>query len=73
MEQPLAQSEVEWLRCLTISQKLTPVLPENVRLKLESERLLEARSGKMVVTERGAVLLRQRTWHEHVVAAYVSQ
>ncbi len=72
MQQQLTQSEVEWLRCLTISLKLTPVLPETVRLKLEDARLLEARSGKTVITESGAALLRQRTVQDPLVLAYVS-
>jgi hypothetical protein len=61
MSQELTQSELEWLRCLTISLKLVPVLPEQVRLKLEGARLLEAASGKAMITESGAALLRQRT------------
>jgi hypothetical protein len=60
MLQQLTQSEVEWLRCLTISRKLTPILPENVLRKLASARLVEAKSGKAVITESGAALLRQR-------------
>jgi hypothetical protein len=60
MRQHLTQSDVEWLRCLTIGRKLTPILPENVRPKLANARLLDARSGKTVITESGAALLRQR-------------
>ena len=56
MEQ-LSQSEVEWLRCLTISRKLTPVLPDDVRSKFEHARLVEANSGNAVITERGSALL----------------
>ena len=59
MEQ-LTQSEVEWLRCLTISRKFDPVLPDGVRRKFERARLVEANSGKSVITERGSALLRQR-------------
>jgi hypothetical protein len=58
MEQ-LTQSEVEWLRCLTISRKLTPVLPDGVRSKFEHARLVEAKSGNTVITESGSALLRQ--------------
>jgi hypothetical protein len=57
--QQLTQAEVEWLRCLTISRKLTPVLPDEVHRKLADARLLEAKAGKTVITERGAALLRQ--------------
>ena len=60
MPQQLTQSEVEWLRCLTISRKLTPILPENIRRKLEDARLVEEYSGKTVLAEAGIVLLRQR-------------
>jgi hypothetical protein len=60
MQQQLTQPEVEWLRCLTVSRKLTPILPEPVRRKLEAARLLEARGGRIVITESGAALLRQR-------------
>ena len=60
MEQ-LTQSELEWLRCLTVSRQLTPVLPEHIRVKLEGARLLEAKSGKAVITESGVILLRDRT------------
>jgi hypothetical protein len=72
MQQELTQSEVEWLRCLTVSLRLTPVLPENVRLKLEGAQFLEANSGKTVITESGTALLRQRTPQEPVAPAYVS-
>ena len=58
MRQQLTQSEMEWLRCLTISRKLTPVLPEHVRLKLENARLLEGDPGNIVITASGAALLR---------------
>lgn len=60
MEQ-LTQSELEWLRCLTVSRQLTPVLPDHIRVKLERARLLDAKSGKAVITESGAILLRDRT------------
>lgn len=60
MPQQLTQSEVEWLRCLTISRKLTPILPENVRRKLENARLVEENSGKTVIAEAGIDFLRQR-------------
>jgi hypothetical protein len=60
MQQELTQSELEWLRCLTISLRMTPVLPENVRLKLENSLLLESRGGKTSITESGAALLRGR-------------
>lgn len=73
MQQQLTQSDVEWLRCLSISRKLTPILPETVRLKLESARFLDGRSGKPVITESGAVLLRQRSGEEQSVLAYVSR
>ena len=59
MEQ-LTQSEMEWLRCLTISRKLVPVLPDGVRRKFEHARLVEAVAGKSVITARGSALLRQR-------------
>lgn len=58
--QELGQAEVEWLRCLTISRRLTPILPEPVRRKLELARLVEAKAGKAVLTERGVELLRHR-------------
>ena len=64
MQQQLTQFEVEWLRCLTSSRKLIPVLPENVRLKLEGARLLEVKSGRTVITESGTALLRQRAPQE---------
>ena len=73
MQQELTQSEVEWLRCLTISLKLIPVLPEHVRLKLEGARLLEAASGTAVITESGAALLRQRTPQVPLARAFVSR
>ena len=60
MQQQLTQSEVEWLRCLPISRKLTPILPEQVRLKLENAQLIEGKPGNAAVTESGASLLRQR-------------
>ena len=60
MPQQLTQCEVEWFRCLTISRKLTLILPENIRRKLESARLVEVKAGKTVITESGAALLRQR-------------
>jgi hypothetical protein len=69
MQQQLTQSEVEWLRCLTISRKLIPILPENILLKLESARLLEDKSGKTVITESGCALLRQRTPQEPIALA----
>lgn len=59
MEQ-LTQSEVEWLRCLTISRKLTPVLPDDIRRKFERARLVEAKSGNTVITESGSAVLRHR-------------
>jgi hypothetical protein len=59
MEQ-LTQSELEWLRCLTISRKLTPVLPDDVRRKFEHALLAEAKSGNTVITESGSALLYQR-------------
>ncbi len=59
MEQ-LTQTEMEWLRCLTISRKLVPVLPDGVRRKFEHARLVEAKAGKPVITARGSALLRQR-------------
>ena len=62
MQQELTQGEVEWLRCLTVSRRLTPILPEPVHRKLADARLLEARAGKTVVTASGAALLRQRSW-----------
>jgi len=58
--EPLTQSEMEWLRCLTISRKLIPVLPDSVRRKFEHARLVEAKAGKPVITARGSALLRQR-------------
>jgi len=61
MRQQLMQFELEWLRCLTTGRKLIPVLPEDVRLKLEGARLLEAKSGKTMITESGTALLRRRT------------
>ena len=69
MQQQLMQFELEWLRCLTTSRKLVPLLPENVRLKLEGARLLEAKSGKNVITESGTALLRQRTPQETLTIA----
>ena len=60
VEQQLTQSEVEWLRCLTVSGKMIPILPENVRLKLEDSRLLESRAGETLITENGVALLRSR-------------
>jgi hypothetical protein len=71
MQQELTQSELEWLRCLTVSLKLIPVLPEEVRVKLEGAQLLEAKSGKTVITESGAALLRHRTPREPLVAVNV--
>ena len=59
MQAELTQSDVEWLRCLTISRRLTAILPEHVRLKLESARLLEGNSDNTVITESGAALLHQ--------------
>jgi hypothetical protein len=58
MEQ-LTQSEVEWLRCLTISRKFAPVLPDDVRRKFEHARLVEAKAGKPMITARGSALLHQ--------------
>jgi hypothetical protein len=72
-QQQLTQSEVEWLRCLTISRKLIPILPEDVRLKLEGARLLEAIAGKAVITESGTALLLACTPREPVVPARVSR
>ena len=60
MTQGLRQSEVEWLRCLVVSKKLTPVLPATVRRKLELAKLVEAKAGKIVLTVSGAAVLRQR-------------
>ena len=60
MEQ-LTQSEMEWLRCLTISRKLIPVLPDRIRRKFEHAQLVEAKAGKQVITEKGSALLRQRS------------
>jgi hypothetical protein len=59
--EPLTQSEMEWLRCLTISRKLVPVLPDTIRRKFEHARLVEAKAGRHVITERGSALLRQRS------------
>ena len=69
MQQQLTQFDLAWLRCLTTSRKLIPVLRENVRLKLEGARLLEAKSGKTVITESGTALLRQRTQQETLTIA----
>jgi hypothetical protein len=73
MPQQLTQSEVEWLRCPTTSRRLVPVLPENVRLKLEGAQLLEAKSGRTVITESGTALLRERTPEMPSAIAYARQ
>ena len=56
----LAQSDVEWLRCLTISRRLTPILPESVRRRLSDALLIEERVGQQIVTSRGGEVLRLR-------------
>ena len=56
----LAQSDVEWLRCLTLSRRLTPILPESVRRRLSAASLIEERVGRQVVTSRGGEILRLR-------------
>ena len=60
MQESLAQSDVEWLRCLTVSRRLTPILPEIVQRRLKEASLIEEKAGKPVVTMRGAAVLRQR-------------
>jgi hypothetical protein len=58
MEPALTQAEVEWLRCLTISEKLVPRLPREVNRKLRCARLVEDRAGRPVLTNRGSAVLR---------------
>jgi hypothetical protein len=60
MNQSLTQSDVEWLRCLTIAKHLVPVLPDDVVGRLEHLGLLATREGRQVVTETGRETLHQR-------------
>ena len=60
MQQQLTQSEVEWLRCLAISRKLEPRLPEHIRRKLMSEHLVAEHRGRPELTKTGAALLQER-------------
>ena len=60
MESNVTQAEIEWLRCLTVSKKFMPILPEDVQRKLVSARLVEAKAGRSVVTPSGSALLQRR-------------
>jgi hypothetical protein len=60
MKQPLTQSDVEWLRCLTIGKNLVPVLPDDVVEKLEEMGLLATLEGRKVVTPDGREVLHRR-------------
>jgi hypothetical protein len=60
MNQQLTKSDVEWLRCLTISKRLTPVLPDDVLKKFEAEQLVAGDGDTKIVTISGYEILSRR-------------
>ena len=53
----LKRHEVEWLRCLIISRRLVPELPEDVLDRLVIRNLVDMSSAKPVITQRGMEML----------------
>src|SRR4051812_46028290 len=49
----LQRYELEWLRCLTISTRLVPVLPDDVLAKLVDQGCVEMNHCEPRITPRG--------------------